>query len=197
VTLQLGEGWLVGRDKGEWGGGLWWFRSDALTPVQILEGNVSYIADSAFGPYAIVEAPRFMHDSMMLAALRRDERGDWLVSSRYEFEREALSLLDRAHEGVYILSDRALLRWNGDSMQTLVSGLEPTRDLGPHALEVDDDAISVSMTLVRLTTAKDGTRPRWFIPSACSSFEIRETTMVWGGFSGKVPECVCTGSRER
>jgi hypothetical protein len=195
VSLQLDEGWLVGRDKGEWGGGLWWFRLDDPAPVKVLEGNVSYLGISSFGPYAIVEVPTVTDESMTLAAMRRDDRGDWVVARHYEFKGQALSLLDRGDEGVYLLSRLALLRWNGEAMRSVLSGLEAIYDLDPHWLAVGDEDISVSMRMLRLTAAKDGTQPRWFVTPQCSTFQMTERTIVMAGLSGKVPYCVCTGTR--
>lgn len=43
VNLKIENGWLVGFDKGEWGGNLFWFNEEGTKYEKIIDGNIKNI----------------------------------------------------------------------------------------------------------------------------------------------------------
>ncbi len=43
VNLKVNDGWLVGVDKGEWGGNLFWFNENGTQYEKIASGNIENI----------------------------------------------------------------------------------------------------------------------------------------------------------
>ncbi len=53
VNLKVENGWLVGFDKGEWGGTLYWFNEDGTHYEKILVGNIKNLFDVKGNIYVI------------------------------------------------------------------------------------------------------------------------------------------------
>src|SRR4030095_6669373 len=79
VVRALDDGWLIGTDNGEWGGGLWWLEPTNSEPKQIIVENVVGLVEAQGTLLALTGLAHGPHSRGSMYLLRRDS-GGWVAS---------------------------------------------------------------------------------------------------------------------
>jgi len=173
-ALKIPNGWLLGFDGGEFGGGLWWSNEDGSQSNRILNENVKGILATSNGVLVLVG----------LAHIDLDVGKVFIIpdSAKPEGIRPLVSL-DGAPEAFVIESPTTVLVATthgvsriGSSDNVEVLAHAPFSLLYPNSMVVTaDKAIYVGMRLfvVRFLPGASGYREQWLVRSDCQHFEIR------------------------
>jgi hypothetical protein len=173
-TLKIQNGWLLGFDGGEFGGGLWWSNEDGSQTSRILNENVKGILATSKGVLVLVG----------LAHIDLDVGKVFIIpDSAKPKEIRRLVSLDGAPQAFAIESPTTVLvtTTHGVSRVSFSGNLEvlahaPFSLLYPNSMVVTaDKAIYVGMRLlvVRFLPEAPGYRAQWLVRSECQHFEIR------------------------
>jgi hypothetical protein len=182
IHVQRPDGWLLGLDAGEFGGGLWWI-SKTGDRQQILDAQTPVVSlgDGAHGTYVVTHEGLDLNSGAELIigfrTLTRVGTGPWRVGTTQQFRGDFLVALDAAEDGIYILGSRTLSLWTGREWVTVSADFQPLDPkLGPFSMAADRDAAYVGMRLLVLRIPKSGRMVSWFVDSKCQQFDYREVT---------------------
>jgi hypothetical protein len=177
ITKRHADGWFVGLDAGEFGGGLWWVTA-AGSDQQIIESNypVLAIGDTSHGMY-VVTADEFDFDATeetsAFTTIEQDKSQHWHVTSRHRVQGEFIADLEDRADGIYILGPHTLSLWTGSEWLSVPAEFHPLEArLGPFSMVADNEAIYVGMRLLVLKIPKAGGAGSWFAPRDCRTFDL-------------------------
>lgn len=190
-TLTFGDGWLVARDKGEWGGGVWWFPPLGSPQVLIADRNAWTLGRVNDDAFVIASQGLDFDEGSELITLRRNGSGRWVQTARQPFQGFPLALHKAGVSEHYLLTDSALVLWSGAELRVLVSELPSLLELGPFSIAADGTSVYVGMALLWFHVSKQGGTPEWFIPSNCKVFRHVEHAATRAGVPGTIRTCVC------
>jgi hypothetical protein len=173
-TLKLQNGWLLGFDGGEFGGGLWVARDDGAT--QMLSGeNVHGFAETTQGILVLAG----------LAHMTLDSGKVFIVpySVRSPRDLKILVELDGAPQAFTKVADDVMLAVTTHGVSRISSSGASERllhrDLGqlyPNSIAATPDgAIYIGMRLfvVRLAPHGEEYLEQWMVPDSCTRFQIQ------------------------
>jgi hypothetical protein len=173
-TLKLQNGWLLGFDGGEFGGGLW-FASDDGTTQMLNSENV----------HGFVATPRGVLVLAGLAHMGLDSGKVFVVPYTVKSSPDVKLLLelDGAPEAFTKVSDDLMLvvTTRGVSRVSSSGGSELLlrRDLGllyPNSVAATPDGViyvGARLFVVRLSPHDGDYLEQWMLPDSCTHFEIR------------------------
>ncbi len=147
--IRVDDGWLVGMDVGEFGGGLWWFSANGRHSKKLSDENVHGLANTSRGVLAdlgsapeafVVESPDtvIIMTTMGLVRVRTSGKVEELFKTNYE-----------------------LLYPN--SMTLSASGVIH---------------VGMRLFVTRLTPTGDGYKEEWFVQPDCAKFAIRDLDCI-------------------
>ena len=182
TVLRTSDGWLIGFDAGEFGGGLWWFSDDGSDSKKLLSNNVHAIYETADGMFVLAglahlgldsgEVDQFI-DTPDRVTLR------WMKNLRGSPEASMVSPDGRfvvaTPRGVEIFYSIGIVRVLGSGEDLIY----------PNSVVVDEnDDIFIGMRffVLRLHPVDGGYRPDWLMPKSCRSFKTVKYM------------CTCTGA---
>lgn len=187
-AARAGEGWLVGFDAGEFGGGLWWFsdghgqQGSRIRPRPSSPTNPAdiYHAENVLG------LPRVGGQQLVLMGLdhlgARSGRVFRIVAAAGAWSLEPVAVLD-AEPAVWLLDGSRLLfltdsgLWSSDGLSAHkvhpldVGGFAPTS-----MVQAADGGLYVGMRYYVLRLAEEEGRwtESWFAPASCLSVRLRD-----------------------
>ena len=184
-TTRMGDGWLVGLNAGEWGGGLWWF-DEAGQGRKLLgeKKNVNWF-EVCFGFVSLSDR--------VLAMMGLDHQGyrsGRVVQVRFinsQLDVGVLTELGAAprawvtdSDSVLVLTHRGLHRVSASGEDDF-SGL--TTKYETSLVKLPSGLIYIGMRFFVLCLIPEGRgyRELWLVPEDCQRFEIRDY------------QCVCLG----
>jgi hypothetical protein len=195
-TLEDDSGWLVGVNRGEWGGALWSVPRSGGEPRRIVGGAVLALGRSEPGTYVVTydhhDFDRRL-DVSALRILRRDGREMWQVESVHTFDGFLTATYDGGAEGLFLLTTRQVLRQRGQRLQVVAQAQGIPDDLGPYTLAADSTSVYVGMHLLVVRIEMSNAVQHWLVPRTCLTFtqETQEVTME--GIAGHTAFCRCSG----
>ncbi|HKE58764.1 MAG TPA: hypothetical protein VKB46_18765 [Pyrinomonadaceae bacterium] len=179
-VISVDDGWLVGMDIGEFGGGLWWFSADGLRSRKLSNENIVGFAATAKGTLIFVG----------LAHLALDEGKVLRISDGTNAERQLEPLVNlgsapvafavEAPDSVIVLTTTGLVRVRTSGP---IEHLLKTRygQLYPTSLTLSSSGViyvGMRQFITRLTPAGNTYSEEWFVPADCPKFTIREIDCV-------------------
>ncbi|HSY93518.1 MAG TPA: hypothetical protein VK812_19310 [Candidatus Binatus sp.] len=178
-TFKLQNGWLLGFDAGEFGGGLWFAGGDGKTQ-ELSNQNVHGFVETQQGVLVFVGLSHMFHDSGKVLIV------PYKITSQTDLR--TLVELDGAPEAVSKLSDdTALVITTQGISQISSSGLTKTllrRGFGglyPNSIvPASDSAIYAGMRLfvVRLVPQSGEYTEQWLVPDDRKHFRVRDQQCV-------------------
>lgn len=182
---QVDDGWLVGLDIGEFGGGLWWFSSDGKVSKKLSEENIVRFAKTSSGVFALAGLAHLgINDGKILKIVggginRKVEKLLDLGATPRAFVMESADTL-------LILTTDSLVRVKTSGT---IEKLFSTRywQLYPTSMIVSPSGIvhiGMNHFVVRLTPTGKEYKEEWFVPRDCTKFKIRDG------------DCVCTKEKQ-
>jgi hypothetical protein len=183
-VLEVSDGWLIGLDAGEWGGGLWWFSRDGRTKQKLLSDNVKSIYNTSKGTLVLTGLAHLDHDDG--SVYRFTDTADkisvrWL--SKLGRAPEA-STLDEAGD-VIVATMNSILRVTPDGNVMRIFESEEHL-IYPTSVQVGHSGvITVGMrffVLRLIPNDKGDLRGEWLMPQRCTTFKLSNNI------------CGCTGN---
>ena len=173
-TLKIPNGWLLGFDGGEFGGGLWWSNEDGSQSSRILNENVKGILSTSKGALVLVG----------LAHIDLDVGRVFMIpDSAKPKEIRPLVSLDGAPQAFVIESPTTVLvtTTHGVSRVNFSGSLEvlahaPFSLLYANSMVITADKViyaGMRLFVVRFLPGASGYREQWLVRSDCQHFEIR------------------------
>lgn len=182
--IATNEGWLVGFDAGEFGGGLWHVRTDGSRTKVPLDGvpfwaqNVHGLVMQEAGPLVFVGLNHLSADfGAVLRCVRRAGRWDTVLITRIEGAPTAVTRRSNGEAVFVTTSGISRVSPSGRVASLLKRDLD---SLYPESIATDargDIYIGVRGAVIRF---RAGARlEEWLVPPGCAHFELKGT------------ECVC------
>jgi hypothetical protein len=185
LTLKVGNGWLLGFNDGEFGGGLWWASSDGSRTKPLTGENVQALIPRHDDVLVLTGLAHITLDNGTAYSFRaKDEGGDF---ARIADIGSAPSSAKLQKDGSALIAvTNGLVTLSSDGIVTRLYKQEDMSVLYPNSVVGDpSDLVFVGMRfyVLRLQRRSDGEyQPTWFKRSEC-----RKTKMI------KDYQCVCTG----
>jgi len=178
-TFKLQNGWLLGFDAGEFGGGLWFADVDGKTQ-ELSNENVRGFVETQQGVMVFVGLAHMFHDSGKVLIVPHK------ITSKTDLR--TLGELDGAPQAVSKLSDdTALVITTQGISQIASSGVSKTllrrrfSGLYPNSIvAASDSTIYAGMRLfvVRLVLQSGEYTEQWLVPDNCKHFRVRDLQCV-------------------
>jgi hypothetical protein len=184
-VIRVEDGWLIGSDAGEFGGGLWWVSSEGRSSKRLAGENVVGFAESWRGVIALTGLAHMGQDDGQALRITEGEAGNRKVEALANLGGAPRAFATEASDSVLIVTTRGLVRLRTSGS---VEQLLPTNYglLYPNSMTLSPSGvIHVGMRhfITRLTPAGDGYQEEWFVPAGCARFRIRDY------------DCVCLSGR--
>lgn len=186
-VVQVADGWLVGFDAGEFGGGLWWFSTRGERSVQLRPpANAPVHPDDIFQAENVRGFARHGHDLLIFMGLDhrsgRSGRVFRLVQQAGHWTLSIFAVLDASPAGWVVDHDRILVLTESGLWQAMTDG----RSKKLHSLDVGspypnsmvlgrEGALYIGMRryVLRLKGSDSDWSETWFVQSGCVKAEIR------------------------
>jgi hypothetical protein len=180
-VLRVEDGWLVGIDVGEFGGGLWWFGPEGGGGRKLSAENVVGFARTSKGVLALTGLAHMGLDYGKVLSITDGAGEGRKVEPFADLGAAPQTFVEESPDSLLILTTRALLRVSASGE---VEQLLPTTysSLYPNSMTLSPSGVvHVGMRhfVTRLTPAAGGYKEEWFVPAGCAKFRLR-------GF-----DCVC------
>jgi hypothetical protein len=180
--LRTANGWLIGFDEGEFGGGLWWFSGDGSDSKKLLSTNVHAIYDTRNGTFVLAGLAHMGHDAGEVDQfIETPEKVTlkWVASLGGSPE---ASTVDPDGD-IIVASPRRVVRvdYSGEVHTLYRSGEDLTY---PTSVVIDpngDIFVGMRFFVLRLRPVDTLYRPQWLMRKSCRSFKTVEYI------------CSCTG----
>src|SRR5690606_35197051 len=111
VNLKIENGWLVGFDKGEWGGNLFWFNEKGSQYEKITSGNIKNIFEIN-GKIYVTEglAHLSMSDGQIFQIER--ENNKWIIEKKVDLQTAPYATTLTKDNEFLIVTSKSLLKVN-------------------------------------------------------------------------------------
>lgn len=145
VSVKVENGWLIGFDKGEWGGGLFWFNELGTVHEKILSGNIKDLLRVGSEIYAIEGLAHLSSSNGQILKISTID-DQWTVNKMLDLPSApyASTVIDE-HE-LLIVTSRELIKVDTHfEIQTLVNDGFWQGYLYPNSIVVNDEIGYVGM----------------------------------------------------
>jgi hypothetical protein len=174
--LRTADGWLVGFDAGEFGGGLWWFNSEGAVAKKLLPENVHSILQTSDGVFVLVGLAHLLLDHGDIYRFTETQEEVTVKHVADLGGSPEASTID-PDGGVVIATMGSVLRvdYDGKVRKIYKSGENLTY---PTSVVVDANGnifVAMRFFVLKLLVDNGGRyRPQWLMPKKCQSFKIVE-----------------------
>jgi len=190
VTLKTSDGWLVGFDAGEFGGGLWWSSDDGRTTKRLLEENVHALVTRNGIDLVLTGLAHMDSDDGAIYAYHPGEAGASGTMLRVADLNSSPGAASLSEDGtLFVVTHKSILRYgtNGELEPLYTNGAFGA--LYPNSIvPLKNGRLFVGMRFYVLELIPEEHNlysARWFVTSGCRSMTVR-------GF-----DCVCTAGKGR
>lgn len=155
VNLKIKNGWLVGFDKGEWGGNLFWFNEKGTDYERIIEGNIKNLFE-VDGQIYVTEG--LAHLSISNGQIFKIERKNntWNVKKKINLPNAPYATTLTKDNEFLIVTSKGLLKVNKDfDIETLVEKGFWWIYLYPNSILIEGQNIYIGMRGGILKTQMD------------------------------------------
>jgi hypothetical protein len=180
--LRTANGWLIGFDAGEFGGGLWWFNNDGTVMRKLLPLNVHSILETPGGTFVLAGLAHLSLDNGEI---------DQFIETEDQVTLKYVANLGGSPEAstadpdgqIVVATMRSVLRvdYAGKVHKLYNSGEDLTYPTSVVADRNGDIFVAMRFFLLRLVPDGSEYRPQWLMPKKCQSFKLVKRI------------CTCTG----
>jgi len=173
-VIQVNDGWLVGIDVGEFGGGLWWFSANGSRNQKLSNENVHGFVNTAIGTLAIVGLGHLGVESGQVLRINNDKSGNRKTEIFADLVSAPAAFVVESPDSIIILTTFGLVRvkTSGSVEQLLRTNY---RSLYPTSMTLSASGVlHVGMRhfVTRLAPNGNNYEEGWFVPADCASFTI-------------------------
>ena len=184
-VAQVDDGWLVGIDVGEFGGGLWWFSADGRRSKNLSDENIHGFVNTSAGILALAGLAHLGLNSGQVLRITDGKAGNRKAEALANLGAAPQAFVAESADAVIVLTTKRLVRvkssGNVEELLKTNYGL-----LYPNSMTLaPSGTIHVGMRqfVTRLTPTGTTYKEEWFVPANCTRFAI-------GSY-----ECVCLRGR--
>lgn len=170
---QVDDGWLIGFDAGEFGGGLWWFASDGKSRKRLASDNITGFARTANGVYAVTGLAHMGFESGKVLQIGAGAAGNRQIKTLVDLGFAPQTFAVESDDSLLILTTRALIRVKTAGATERLLTVNFGR-LYPNSMVIlPSNVIYAGMRhfVVRLTPIENGYKEEWFVPNDCTRFK--------------------------
>jgi len=172
--LRTADGWLVGFDAGEFGGGLWWFNNEGDANRRLLSENVHSILQTANGVFVLVGLAHLSLDNGKIYQFT--ETGEEVKVTLLADLGGSPEAVTVDPEGrIVIATPKSVLAfdYSGNVHKLYTSGEDLTYPTSVVVDEHGDIYVGMRFFVLRLVPASGAVyRPQWLMSKKCQSFKI-------------------------
>jgi hypothetical protein len=179
-VLAVADGFLVGFDAGEWGGGLYWFSTDGANTAKLADENVHGLVKVAPGLVASIEG--LSHMGISEGSVRWIEhRGTWRGAGALTALDAGPSAFAATPDAIYVVTSKSLVRVGTKDRKASTIQAMRTARLYPDSMAFDPDGtlwIGMRQFVVRMTPAGKRFTQSWLVREACVRATAHDLTCV-------------------
>lgn len=174
-VMQVEDGWLVGMDIGEFGGGLWWFSSDGQSKDKLSEENIRAIVRSSGGILALAGLSHMRIDEGRLLRIADGNAGKRQAMVLADLGAAPKAFVVESSDSLLIMTNWGLVRTGSRGVVTPLFETDYKSLYANSMALLPSGVIYVGMRhfITRLTPAENGYVEEWFVPSNCSKFKLK------------------------
>lgn len=186
-ALKVDDGWIVGFDRGEFGGSLWWFSPDGKLKKKITNGNIRYFIDFSGDLYVLEGLAHLGSATGSLLRLRKNEAG-YRTDVVTKFDGEPYAFVKDGPDSMLVITTTGLRRVKiSGEVEKLIETEYGT--LYPNSMTlIDRKVVYIGMRhfVTRLIPTTKGYKEDWLVPDDCIEFAIDENQL----------DCVCGSTKK-
>jgi hypothetical protein len=185
-VIRVDDGWLIGLNSGEFGGGLWWFSSDGKTNRRLIDDRVVGFVNTPNGVFALVGLAHKGSDFGRVLRITDGKVGDRQIETVADLGSAPQTFVVESPESLLVLTRRGLVRLKTSGK--IESLFKPNyRLLYPNSMALSSSGviyIGIRLFVTRLTPDGDHYKEEWLVPKNCTRFQVRNL------------DCVCKSGRK-
>jgi hypothetical protein len=169
---QTKDGWLVGFNSGEFGGSLWYLSPDGSKSKQILNENVTQIAEIFGRVYVVTNAAGQGLGFRGGAIYEVADTGE--IKNHLDFEDSPLAFVQESTTSILIVSDSGIHRVSSDLKEEQIFKRDLSGFSSNSIVVARDKTIYIGMNffVLRLIRNEKSYKEQWLVPSACKDFHV-------------------------
>jgi hypothetical protein len=177
VVVRVNDGWIVGLDSGEFGGGLWWFSTDGQRSQKLSEDNVVALIDTHKGVLVLAGLSHMGFDDGKVLRVTSGSRSAKKLELLADLRFTPRAFAVESADSLIVLTTSPLVRVRmSGEVETLLAETD-YRLLYPTSMTLSPSGvIHVGMRhfVTRLTPNGRTYREEWFVPQDCTRFSRRD-----------------------
>ncbi len=176
---KLPDGWLLGFDGGEAGGGLWRTNDDGSVSRKLLSENVYRFLPFSQGVSVLAGVVRGVRDSGKVYTFSSNE-----IHPLVDLDGAPVASMRESEGSILVATPHGVSRVSAAGMVEVLSA-EPFSRLYPNSVAITADGtvyVGMRMFVVRLLHTPKGYMQEWLVPDDCRRFAIQHF------------DCVCQAS---
>jgi hypothetical protein len=179
-VIRVNDGWLVGMDVGEFGGGLWWFSADGQRNKKLLDENVVGFANSSKGVLVLVGLAHMTLDDGKILRITDGVAGNRKLEQLVDLGSAPATFAIESPDALIVLTTTGLVRvrTSGQKENLLRTEYE---SLYPTSMTLSSSGliyVGMRQFVTRLTPTGNTYQEEWFVPADCTKFSIRDFDCV-------------------
>ena len=179
-VLRVEDGWLVGLDAGEFGGGLWWFNSDGGDGKLLSNDRVVGFAEGPKGVLVLTGIAHLGVDHGEVLLVKGGAGVGRSVEPLADLGAAPRAFVAETGDSLLVMTTRALVRVKSSGAVERLMNTNYGMLYANSMTLSPSGVIHVGMRhfITRLTPSADGYKEEWFVPASCPSFSIRDFDCV-------------------
>lgn len=171
-AIRVADGYLVGFDKGEFGGGLWWYSENGRDGYRVTEANVRGFAGTPSETVALTGLAHLMSDAGGVLRLARNRSNRWHVAEEVDLDASPSAFLTETDGSVTIVTGNGLLSYVQGTVESLHESDYTLLSVNSVVRTPDRELlIGMRHVVARLTPVDRGYRETWLAPPDCVTLE--------------------------
>jgi hypothetical protein len=172
--IRTADGWLIGFDAGEFGGGLWWFNNEGDESKKLLSENVHAIYRNSHGVFVLVGLAHLSRNSGKIYQITETDE-ELKVKHVADLGGSPEASTVDSEDRFVVATPRSVVAvdYAGKVLELYKSGEDLTY---PTSVLVDangDIFVGMRFFALRLVPTNNSSyRPQWLMAKECQSFEI-------------------------
>jgi hypothetical protein len=187
-VAQVGDGWIVALDAGEFGSGVWWVSNDGGRHTYFGNYHAVALIKTKVGILAATRIDRLVGRRGEVLLFEKVAGGDWRAKTFAYLDSSAYAAAPAPGDGILVVTRAQLVRvrFDGKVVALHAGHWDATFDYGdlgfssfyPGSIVATSDGIvwiGMRAVIVRLVPVAKGYREEWLAPKACTDAGGRPT----------------------
>jgi hypothetical protein len=171
VVLNVSNGFLVGFDKGEWGGGLWWFSKNGEDNYRISDENIKSVVSVADSTLAIAGLAHLGINSGKVFELQHDEE-KWTIARSLELGAAPCAVVKANNGAIIIVTTNGVSQYKQGTINNILSSDYSL--LYPNSVVINKEGtifIGMRYAVAKLGLTNGEYKESWLVKRGCESLK--------------------------